>query len=162
MTKQLSQSFKFVRHMSMVALGILGFLTIAPMPGWAEAYTNIDGVYMASATQQCPSLTTGGFCTATFPALPKKTNLIVDNVSCLIETISSAIPFVLTLGGGSQDTFLANGTGVLFDGTAYYQSTFSVLSVYASSQTPTVVATPLASSANMSMSCTIAGHLSSS
>jgi hypothetical protein len=79
-------------------------------------------------------------------------------VSCLIATIPSAIPFVLDFVG-AQDTFLANGVGLLFDGTAYYESTFGVQSVSTSGTKPLVNATPLAFSANLSMDCTIAGNL---
>ncbi len=137
-----------------VALGILGF-TIAPALGQP---TIIDGNYMANATESCPTLTTGKFCTATFSAIPTGRFLVVSHVSCLIATISVATPFVIELVG-AQDTFVANGVGVLFDGTAYYEGTFSVDSVSTSGQQPLVNVTPLASSANLSMNCTIAGNL---
>ncbi len=148
-------SFKFVRHMFAAALGIFGCFTIAAVAG---PVTNIGGVYMANASAKCPSLTTGKSCTATFPAVPSGNTLTTTRVSCLIATIPSAIPFVLTLVE-AQETFLGNGIGVFFDGTAYYQSTFSVLSVSAAGQQPSIVATPLAFSANLSMVCTIAGNL---
>jgi hypothetical protein len=150
-------SFKFTRHMFVVALAIFGFFTIAA-DSIAGPVTDIAGVYMANASVSNCSTTTGGTCTVTFPAVPSGNSLIVSNVSCLIATVPSAIPFVLTLVG-AQETFLANGIGVFFDGTAYYQSTFSVLSVSASGQKPLVIATPLASSAKVSMVCTIAGTL---
>jgi len=137
-----------------VALGILGF-TIAPALGQS---TTIDGYYMANASENCPTLTTGKFCTATFPAVPTGKFLVVSRVSCLIATIAVATPFVAELAG-AQQTFLTNGVGVLFDGTAYYEGTFSVESVSTSGQQPLVNVTPLASSANLSMDCTIAGNL---
>ena len=141
-----------------VALGILGF-TIAPALGQS---TTIDGYYMANASNSCPTLTTGKFCTATFPAVPTGKFLVVSHVSCLIATIAVATSFVAELAAASssvQQTFLTNGVGVLFDGTAYYEGTFSVESVSTSGQQPLVNVTPLASSANLSMNCTIAGNL---
>jgi len=143
-----------------MALGILGFFTIAPIPGSAASETTIGSNYTANASSNCPMITTGGFCTATFPAVPTGKYLVVSNVSCLIATIAAATPFVLELAGaGAQPTFLANGVGVFFDGTAYYESTFSVESVYTSGTKPLVNVTPLASSAKLSMDCTIAGNL---
>ncbi len=142
-----------------VALGILGF-TIAPALG--QTSTTIDGYYMANASESCPTLTTGKACTATFPAVPTGKFLVVSHVSCLIATIAVATPFVAELSAGSgsaQQTFLTNGVGVFFDGTAYYEGTFSVESVSTSGQQPLAIVTPLASSANLSMNCTIAGNL---
>ncbi len=140
-----------------VALGILGFFTIAPIPGSAQV-TTIGTNYMANASKNCPTVTTGGVCTATFPAVPTGKYLVVSHVSCLIATIAVATPIVLELVG-AQPTFLANGVGVFFDGTAYYEGTFPVDSVSTSGQQPLVNVTPLASSANMSVNCTIAGNL---
>ena len=143
-----------------MALGILGFFTIAPIPGSAAtpSVTTIGGDYMANASSSCPTVTTGGFCTVTFPAVPTGKYLVVSHVSCLIATIAVATPFVLELAG-AQLTFLANGVGVFFDGTAYYESTFSVESVSISGTQPLVNVTPLASSTNLSVECTIAGNL---
>jgi len=143
-----------------VALGILGF-AIAPALGQPTS-TTIDGYYMANASNSCPTLTTGGFCTATFPAVPTGQFLVVSHVSCLITTIAVATPFVAELVAGSstaQETFLTNGVGVLFDGTAYYEGTVFVESVSASGTQPLVNVTPLASSASLSLNCTIAGNL---
>jgi len=155
MTKR-SRSFNFTRHMFVVAL--FGCFTIAPTPGSAGPVTDINGVYMANASSSCPSVTDGNACTATFAAVPSGHYLVISNVSCLIATVSAANPFVITLMG-SQETFVANGTGFLFDGTAYYQSTFSVLSVSASGEKPAVAVSPLAFTTNMSVNCTIAGTL---
>src|SRR5208282_5736721 len=92
-----------------IALGILGFFTIAPIPGSAAtSVTTIGTNYMAnSGSTSCPTVTTGGFCTATFPAVPAGKYLVVSNVSCLVATIAVATPFVLELVG-AQPTFLAN------------------------------------------------------
>jgi hypothetical protein len=164
MTKP-SRSFKFVRHTFVAALGISGFFTIAPMPGSAAEpllpvpQPNIYNVYMANASNSnCPSVTDGNTCTATFPAVPSGQKLTVTNVSCIVATVTNATPFLLTLVG-AQPTFLTTGTGTLFDGTAYYQSTFSVLSVSNAGQTPQVSAGPLAFTTSMSINCTIAGYL---
>ena len=119
-----------------VALGILGFFTIAPIPGSAQV-TTIGTNYMANASSNCPTVTTGGACTVTFPAVPTGKYLVVSHVSCLIATVGVATPFVLDLAG-AQPTFLANGVGVFFDGTAYYESTFSVESVSTSGTQPQV------------------------
>ena len=163
-----------MKHMLAAALGLFGFLTIAPLPGSADQLlpqllseapsnpvTNIAGVYMASAFASCPSLTTGKTCTATFPAVPSGNSLVVSHVSCIVATVGSAIPFVVLLIG-EQETFVANGLGVFFDGTAYYEATFEVLSVSAAGHKPLVDVTPLASSANMTIECTIAGKLQKS
>ena len=137
-----------------------GFFTIAPIPGSAAtpSVTTIGTSYMANASNNCPTLTTGHFCTVTFAAVPTGKYLVVSNVSCLIATVAVATPFVFELVG-SQPTFVANGVGVLFDGTAYYELTFSVDNVSTSGTQPLVNVTPLASSANLSVNCTIAGNL---
>ncbi len=155
MTKP-SQTFKFMRHMFVVAL--FGCFTMAPMPGSAGPVTDINGVYMANASSNCPSVTDGHACTATFAAVPSGHYLVISHVSCLVATPGSTNPFVLTLIG-SQETFLGNGVGFFFDGTAYYQSTFSVLSVSTSGEKPAVAVGPLAFTTNMSVNCTIAGTL---
>ncbi len=137
-----------------LAIGLLNAAAAVANP----QVSNIAGVYMANAGNKCPSLTTGHFCTITFPAVPSGKSLVVTKVSCLVATIGPAIPFVLLLQG-AQEVFLANGTGVFFDGTAYYELVFSVLSVSASGSQPEVLITPLATSANLTAACTIAGNL---
>jgi hypothetical protein len=129
----------------------------------AGVVTNIAGYYMASteASVSCPSLGPEGLCTATFPPAPSNHTLIISHVSCGIYT-TPQVPFVLDLTTPKQTTYLANVTdamGVEYNGTGYYEATFSVESVYGSGQQPSVKAIILATSSSLLMQCTIAGQL---
>ena len=162
---KLSRLSKRVRCLLVVALGILSFLTTGGTPVWATGVTNINGVYMAeTATVSCPSANDNSACVETFPAVPNGEYLTVSDVSCILAEVGSTVTFTLTLlaGGGTQDTFLTIGTPTFFDGTSYYQGTFSVLAVYASGKQPKVsmgvfVVSP--STLSVRVQCTIAGHL---
>jgi hypothetical protein len=120
--------------------------------------TDIAGYYMASAAASCPSLGPEGTCTATFPPAPASHTLIISHVSCGIYA-TPQVPFVLDLTTPKQKIYLTNAVGVEYNGTAYYEATFPIESVYASGQQPSVKAIILATASSLVMQCTIAGQL---
>jgi hypothetical protein len=144
----LSQSLKFAGRMSIVALGILGCLTIALTTG-SEAdpllppgLTRPLGVtigpnnsYMASSTGApcvCSGTNGGGsclypanplVCTVTFPAVPAGNGLSVTNVSCALW-VSNTSPFIIEFLG-AQPSFLTpdavgSASGFTSDNGYYY------------------------------------------
>jgi hypothetical protein len=144
----LSQSLKFAGRMAMVALGILGGLTIAsttgseadPLPPPALARplgvtTGPNGSYMASSTGApcvCTGTNGGGsclypanplVCSVTFPAIPAGNGLIVTNVSCALW-VSNTSPFIVEFLG-AQPSFLTpdvigSASGFTSDNGYYY------------------------------------------
>jgi hypothetical protein len=161
----LSRSSKLLRLMVITVLGIVSFLTTARTPAWATDVTDINGVYMAeNATLSCPNANDTSPCVASLPSVPNGHYLTVSHVSCILAQIGNPVTFSLMLPavGGTQDTFLTIGTPTFFDGTSYYQGTFSVLAVYASGKTPQVemgVFVVSSSSVSVRLQCTIAGNL---
>ena len=172
----LSQSFKYVRQMAVVALGILALSTIASKPGSADqpvaspitsldqpgaASSNIAGVYMARVARN-PCLSGSSTCAANFPALPDGSALIITNVSCEINVLQPLVLTAVALFAAQPTALSFNQTNV---GTAnYYAVTEAVLSVIAAGRRPSITlwfSGNIAQSNQPTMECTIAGHLAS-